>query len=147
MSTTIQIPTRTTPGAPTPTAERQPVWKHGVAASAVASVTTTVLAALASAAGVSFADRTGASIPIAGFAQLTLVFSLIGVGLAAGLARRARRPRSTFVRTAVALTVLSFVPDLTFGFDAASAATLIMLHTVAAAIVAPTLARRLAHAR
>ena len=51
------------------------------------------------------------------------------------------------MRTAVALTALSFVPDLTFGFDAGSAATLITLHTVAAAIVVPTLARRLAPAR
>ena len=87
------------------------------------------------------------SIPLAGFAQLTLVFSLVGVGIAAVMARKARRPRATFVRTAVALTALSFVPDLTFGFDAASAATLITLHIVAAAIVVPTLARRLAHAR
>ena len=63
------------------------------------------------------------------------------------MARKARRPRATFVRTAVALTVLSFVPDLTFGFDPASAATLITLHTVAAAIVVPSLARRLARAR
>jgi hypothetical protein len=62
------------------------------------------------------------------------------------MARKARRPRATFVRTAVALTALSFVPDLTFGFDAGSAATLITLHTVAAAIVVPTLARRLARA-
>jgi amino acid transporter len=88
------------------------------------------------------ADSTGASIPIAGFAQLTLVFSLVGVGIAAVMARKARRPR-----TAVALTALSFVPDLTFGFDAGSAATLITLHTVAAAIVVPTLARRLARTR
>jgi amino acid transporter len=146
MSTTTQIPTRTTPSAPTPAAERQPVWKHGVASAVVASVATTVLAAIAPAAGVSFADSTGASIPITGFAQLTLVFSLVGVGIAAVMARKARRPRATFVRTAVALTALSFVPDLTFGFDAGSAATLITLHTVAAAIVVPTLARWLARA-
>ena len=112
-------------------------------AAAAACVATTVLAAAASAAGVTFADRTGASIPIAGFPQLTLAFSLIGVGLAAVMARRARRPRRTFVRTAVVLLALSFVPDLTFGFDAASAATLIGLHSVAAAIVVPTLAGRL----
>jgi amino acid transporter len=147
MSTTIQVPTRTTPSASVPTAERQPVWKHGVAAAAVASVATTVLAAVASAAGVSFADSTGASIPLAAFAQLTLVFSLIGVGIAAVTARKVRRPRRTFVRTAVALTALSFVPDLTFGFDAGSAATLITLHTVAAAIVVPALAGRLARTR
>ena len=150
MSTTTNIPTRVIPSTTTPatpTAARQPVWKHGVAAAVVASVATTVLAAVASAGGVSFADSTGASIPIAGFAQLTLIFSLVGVGMAAVMARRARRPRATFVRTATALTVLSFVPDLTVGFDAGSAATLIALHTVAAAIVVPTLARRLARTR
>jgi hypothetical protein len=147
MSTTTQATTRVPSNASASATERQPVWKHGIAAAVVASAATTVLAAVASAAGISFADGTGASIPIAGFAQLTLVFSLVGVGIAAVMARKARRPRPTFVRTAVALTALSFVPDLTFGFDAGSAATLITLHTVAAAIVVPTLARRLAPIR
>lgn len=150
MTSTQVSTTRTVPAPATvasPSAGRLPVWKHGVAAAVVAAAATTGLAAAASAAGVSFADRAGASIPLAGFAQLTLIFSLIGVGLAAVLARRARRPRATFVRTAVVLTALSFVPDLTFGFDAGSAATLIALHTVAAAIVVPTLAGRLARTR
>ena len=146
MSTT-HLPTRETPSSLTSGAERQPLWKHGVTAAVIASVATTVLAAMASAAGVSFADSTGASIPIAGFAQLTLVFSLVGVGIAAVMARKARRPRATFTRTAIALTALSFVPDLTFGFGPGSAATLIALHTVAAAIVVPTLAGRLARTR
>ncbi len=146
MSTTTQVPTRV-PNAPAPATERQLVWKHGVAAAVVASVATTVLAAVASAAGISFADSTGASIPIAGFAELTLVFSLVGIGIAAVMARKVRRPQRAFVRTAVALTALSVVPDLTFGFDAGSAATLITLHTVAAAIVVPTLAERLAPTR
>jgi hypothetical protein len=144
MSTTTQVPT---PHAPTAAAQRQSVWKYGVAAALVASVATTILATIASAAGVSFADSTGASIPIAAFAELTLAFSLVGVGIAAVVARTARRPRRTFVGTAVALTALSVVPDLTFGFGAGSAATLITLHTVAAAIVVPTLAGRLAHTR
>jgi hypothetical protein len=108
MSTNHADPHPHGPSAPTPAAERQPVWKNGVAAAVVASVATTVLASVASAAGVM-----------------------------AGKARRA-----TFVRTAVALTALPFVPDLTFGFDAGSAATLIRLHTVAAAIVVPTLEPR-----
>jgi hypothetical protein len=146
MSTTTQIPTLSTSHATTQVG-RPSLWRHGVAASVVASVTTTALAAVASAAGVSFAAGTGASIPIAAFAQLTLLFSLVGVGIAAGLARTARRPRTAFVRTTVALTVLSFVPDLTVGFDAGSAATLIALHTVAAAIVVPVLVGRLARTR
>ena len=155
MSATAQVPAGTTPGttpgvtpgAPSSKATRQRVWTHGVGAAAGASVATTLLAAAASAAGVSFADSTGASIPVAGFAQLTLVFSLVGVGIAEIMARRARRPRRTFVRTAVALTALSVVPDLTFGFDAGSAATLITLHVIAAAIVVPVLAGRLARTR
>jgi hypothetical protein len=134
-------------GRTTPAAERQPLWRHGVLAALVASVTTTVLAAAATAAGVSFADRTGVSLPVAAFAELTLVLSLAGVGLAALMTRRARRPRTTFVRTTVVLTALSFVPDLTFGFDAGSAASLVTLHTVAAAIVVPTLAGRLPRTR
>ena len=147
MSTSTQVRTHVTPTTATPAAGRRPVWKHGIAAALVASVATTVLAAVASAAGISFAGSTGEGIPLAGFAQLTLVFSLVGVGMAAVMARKARRPRPTFVRTAVALTILSFVPDLTFGFDAGSAATLIALHVVAAAIVVPTLARRLSTTR
>jgi hypothetical protein len=153
MSTTTQVPTTITrpagrvAGARSTSAKAQPVWKNGVAATAVAAVATTTLAAAASAAGVSFADRTGESIPIPGFATLTIVFSLVGVVMAAGMARRARTPHATFVRTALVLVALSFVPDLTFGFDVASAATLIALHTVAALIVVPALAGRLARTR
>ena len=45
------------------------------------------------------------------------------------------------------LTTLSIVPDVTFGFAAASAAVLIVAHLTAAAIVIPTLASRLAVTR
>lgn len=141
MSTTYSP--RSTRTGTTHAPARPTVWRHGLVAAIVAAAVTTTLAAIASAAGVSFTDSTGASIPLAGFAQLTVVFSLVGVALASVLARRARRPRRTFVRTAVALTALSYVPDLLVGFDAASAATLIGLHTVAACIVVPTLASRL----
>jgi hypothetical protein len=143
MTTTVQIPTHES----TQTTPRRSVVKHGVAAAVAAAISTTALAAVASAAGVSFAGHDGKGIPIAGFAELTLVFALLGVGLAAVMARVARRPRVSFVRTTIGLTLLSFVPDLTFGFDAGSAAILIALHTVAAVIVVPTLARRLADQR
>ncbi|BEP12188.1 hypothetical protein acdb102_04990 [Acidothermaceae bacterium B102] len=131
----------------TPVSERPPIRVYGITAAAVASAVTTSLAAVASAAGVSFADGSGTSIPIAGFAEMTMLFSLVGLGIAALISRMARRPRLTFLRTTVALTALSFVPDLTFGFDTVSAATLITLHTVAAAIVVPTLAGRLLQSR
>ena len=141
------VPTHQVPTTPTPAVRRQSVWKHGIAAAVVASVVTTLLAAIAAAAGISFAGDTGESIPLLGFTQLTLTFSLLGVGIAAVMARKARRPRTTFVATSIALTALSFIPDLKFGFDAGSAATLIILHTVAAAIVVPALAGRLASTR
>lgn len=145
MSTTSQVPTSTAVSVPTRPGQRKSVGKNGIAAAVVAAIATTTGAAIASAAGVSFADRTGSAIPIGAFAELTLIFSLVGVCFAAVVARRARRPRTTFTRTALTLTALSFLPDLTFGFDAASAATLIALHSVAAAIVIPTLSRRLAY--
>jgi amino acid transporter len=126
---------------------RRSVAAHGVLASLCAAAATTAAAATASAMGVRFGDQTGSTIPILGFTELTLVFSLIGVGLAAILARRAKRPRSTFLRTTGTLVVLSFVPDLVSGFNAAAAVTLILIHLLAAAIVVPTLATRLAPLR
>jgi len=134
---------------------RRSVWKHGIAAAVAATVVVTALAAVASRAGVSFVDPAKPEIPIPllGFAQLTLVFSLIGVGLAAIFARKARRPRSTFVRTTLVLLVLSIVPDFVAipnfspEFEPATAWTLAALHLVAAAIVIPVLASRLAEER
>jgi hypothetical protein len=72
MSTTRQVPTRTTATASAPAVQRQHVSKHGVAAAVVASIATTALAAVASAAGISFTDSTGESIPLSGFTTLTL---------------------------------------------------------------------------
>jgi len=141
MSTTAHLTTPTT--VDTNVAARPTVWKHGVGAAVAAAGVTTVLAAIASAAGVSFADQSGQAIPLAGFTQLTFVFSMIGVGLAAIFARKARRPRRTFVRTTVALTAVSLVPDIAFDFDVASAISLMTLHVVAAAIAIPVLAKRL----
>ena len=135
---------------------RKSLWKHGLAAALVAAAVTTGLAYIASKAGVTFVDPAHPDIPIPllGFTELTLVFSLIGVGLAAIFARAARRPRSTFVATTVALLVLSIVPDFVAisslqipDFDTATSFTLAALHVVAAAIVIPVLAGRLATER
>ena len=138
----------------TTTSKPASVWKHGLAATAAAAVVVTGIAAGASRAGVSFLDpASNLAIPTSGFAVLTTAFSLVGVILAAILARTARRPRSTFVRTTVALLVLSIVPDfvaipkLSPDFDTATSWTLAALHLVAAAIVIPVLAGRLAKER
>ena len=59
------------------------------------------------------------------------------------MSRKARRPRSTFIRTTVALTVLSLVPDVIADAAPATKALLMLTHLVAAAIVIPAVARRL----
>jgi uncharacterized protein DUF6069 len=114
----------------------------GLAATAVAALATSTIAAGGSAAGISL-DVSGAPIPVSGFAVLTVVFSLVGVALAAVLARRARQPRRTFVRTTVVLTALSLVPDLVADATTDTRVLLMVTHLVAAAIVVPIVARRL----
>ena len=114
----------------------------GVAATAAASAATMIVAAAGNAAGVSL-DVGGAPIPVSGFGVLTTVFSLVGVILAAVLARTARHPRRAFVRTTVVLTVLSLVPDVIVDAAPGTRALLMLTHLVAAAIVIPVIARRL----
>jgi Family of unknown function (DUF6069) len=114
----------------------------GLAATVVAGVATMAVAAAGSAAGVSL-DVNGAPIPVAGFGTLTALFSVVGLVLAAVLHRFARTPRRTFVRTTVALTALSLVPDVVVSAAPTTKALLMITHLVAAAIVIPAVARRL----
>lgn len=115
----------------------------GLVAAAVASAATTAVAAAGNAAGISL-DVAGEPIPVTGFAVLTAVFSLVGLGLAVLLSYRASRPRRAFVRTTVVLTALSLVPDLIADAAPATKALLILTHLAAAAIVIPAVARKLA---
>ncbi|MFY1691204.1 DUF6069 family protein [Plantactinospora sp. WMMB782] len=137
MSTTLDTTTRVS----TPTVGR--LIRTGLVATAAASVATMAVAAAGYAAGIS-PDVGGAPIPATGFGVLTAIFSLVGVVIAALLSRFARRPRRTFVRTTVILTVLSLVPDVIVDAGVATKALLMLTHLVAAAIVIPAVARRLA---
>jgi hypothetical protein len=134
-------PATTTSTAPAPTTLS--LLGHGLAAAFVAGAATSAVAAVGSVAGISL-DVGGAPIPVPGFAVLTVVFSVVGLLLALVLARVARRPRTAFVRTTIALTVLSLVPDLLADAATATKLLLMLTHVVAAAIVVPTVARRLA---
>jgi Family of unknown function (DUF6069) len=134
MTATLTAPVRSTTGSLVGT---------GLAATAVAATATSAVAAVGSAAGISL-DVSGAPIPVSGFAVLTVLFSLVGVALAAVLARRARAPRQAFVRTTVVLTALSLVPDVVADAAVSTQLLLMLTHLVAAAIVVPAVARRLA---
>jgi peptidoglycan/LPS O-acetylase OafA/YrhL len=100
------------------------------------------VAAVARAADVPLAVG-GKAIPVAGFAQLTLVGALVGILLAVALSRWASRPRRTFVVTTVALTALSVIPDLSANATNGTRLVLALTHVVAAAIVIPALASKL----
>jgi hypothetical protein len=132
----------TTTAVPTVRATTGPLVASGLAATALASAATVVVAAAGHAAGISL-DVGGSPIPVLGFATLTAFFSLVGLALAAVMSRTARHPRRAFVRTTVVLTVLSFVPDVIADATADTQALLMLTHLVAAAIVIPAVARRL----
>ncbi|MEJ3657384.1 DUF6069 family protein [Actinomycetes bacterium KLBMP 9759] len=116
--------------------------RDGAAATVLAAVATTAVAVAGQAVGISTAIS-GAEIPATGFATLTVIFSVIGVLIALGLRRFARRPRTTWIRTTVALTVLSLVPDVLADAATTTKILLMVTHVVAAAIVVPAVARRL----
>jgi hypothetical protein len=119
------------------------LWRAGAVAGGLAAVATTVVAAVALAIDVPL-EIAGEQIPLLGFAQMTLVGTLFGVLIAKGARRRASHPKRAFVRITVALTALSLVPDLTADATTATIVTLMLTHVVAAAIVIPRLAVRLA---
>ncbi len=48
----------------------------------------------------------GEAIPVVAFGRLTLFFTVIGVLIARTIGRRARKPRSSFIRTTLVLTAL-----------------------------------------
>lgn len=117
-------------------------WRPAALAAVGAAAATTAVAAVAHAAGVSL-EIEGQQIPLAGFAQLTVFFSVIGIVFAAALRRWARSPRLVFVRTTIALTALSLVPDAIVNASIDTKLTLMVTHLVAAAIVIPVIASRL----
>jgi hypothetical protein len=112
--------------------------RSGALAGGIAAVCTTIVAAIASAADVSL-EVDGRAIPIPAFAWWTLVGAALGIALA----RVLREPRRFLVVTAVVVG-LSLIPAIAAPDDTATKAVLVGCHLLAAAIILPTLSRRLA---
>jgi Family of unknown function (DUF6069) len=127
------------PPTETPTALR---WRTGARAGVVAAVATTAVAAVALAVDVPL-EVDGEQIPLAGFAQMTLLCTAIGLVLAKALGRWAAAPRRTFTTATVVLTALSLAPDVAVSATTATKLVLVTTHLVAAAILIPPLAGRL----
>lgn len=124
--------------------QTSPLWRTGALAGIAAAVATTVVAAVALAADVPL-EIDGEQIPLVGFGQATLMAVTVGFLLAKALVRWTAKPSRNFVAATVGLTALSIVPD--FAIDATTATKLVLIatHLVAAAIVIPTVAARLAN--
>jgi hypothetical protein len=110
-------------------------WKRGLATGFVAAAVATAVAGAFQAAGHAL-EVTDGAIPLAGFAQMVLLSTVVGIVIAR------HTSRTTFYRVTVALTALSCVPDLALGDGVVSKAGLVLTHVVAAAIIIPRLARR-----
>jgi len=115
----------------------------GLGAAVAAAALNTVVAALARAAGVDLEVTGGEAIPVTGIAFVTVVFSVLGLLVAAALSRWSDSPVQWWLRTTAVLTALSLVPPLLAAADAATAGTLVALHLLAAAVVVPVVARAL----
>jgi hypothetical protein len=111
---------------------------------------TSLFAALARAADVplevaSSSDAAPEAIPISGVAVLVAVCGIVGVAIALGTGRWARRPARAFVVATTVLTAVSLVTPLIA--EHATTATRVVLelsHLLAAAIIIPPIAYRLA---
>jgi hypothetical protein len=110
-------------------------WRHGLGTGLVAAVAVTAIAAVFQACGATLRLVDG-PLPLLSFGQMVLLSTLAGIAIAR------HTSRTTFYRVAVALTVLSCVPDLALGDGVVSKAGLVLTHVVAAAIIVPRLARR-----
>ena len=81
-------------------------------------------------------------IPLAGFAQVTVIGAVIGGVLLAMLNRHSSAPHRRFIQVAVGLTAFSCVAPVALADTMASKFALVALHLVAAAIIVPVLARQ-----
>lgn len=142
MTTTIPAATATSSPAARDRVALGPIWRTGAIAGLVAAGAVTVVAAVARALDVGL-EIEGEAIPLAGFAQTTVISVLIGLVLAGVLARRARHPQATFARTTIALTAVSCVPSVLLPSDTGTRVALVLTHLVAAAIVIPAVRDRL----
>jgi hypothetical protein len=139
-ATTVSTTTNTTTPSVT-SSGRTPLVKFGLGTAVVAGLATSAFAGVVHAAGVPL-EIQGEAIPVLGFGQLVVMFSVVGIGIAA-LCRRSNNARRLFLQVTLALTALSFVPDLTADATTATKLALMASHVVAAAIVIPRLAGRL----
>lgn len=130
-------------------AARMPVWLVSITAVLVGALVTGLYEFVTRAIGVPFnvalPGAEPAAIPATGLAWAVAELGLIGLIIAVCLARFAKRPRSTWKRTAWTLTAISCIPSLIAATDSYSTnIMLVVSHFVAAVVIIPAIAARLA---
>jgi L-alanine-DL-glutamate epimerase-like enolase superfamily enzyme len=135
--TTTQDPTHHEPGTQSTRPSTRRLVRSGAIAGAIAAVSTTAVAAIASAADVPL-EVDATAVPIPAFAWWTIIGAALGVVLARFLGERRR-----FLVVTTVATALSLVPAITAPDDTATKTVLVAAHLLAAAIIIPTLSRQL----
>ncbi len=132
----------------------RPGWLVAVAtvASLVAAAATELFALGARLVGVPMAagdvgSAVAEPLPAGCFAMGTVTCAVVGVLLAVVLGRIAARPSRTYLVVTVALTVLSLAAPLLAPAAVSTRIVLMGAHLIAAAIIIPVTARRLARTR
>jgi hypothetical protein len=117
--------------------------RAGLVAGLYAAIVNLAVVAVAHGLDVTFKVR-GEAIPLVAFPQVTSFAAVLGVGLAGGLVRWVRRARTVFLTVTIGLTALSLLPPALVDTDTATRLVLELTHLVAAFIVIPAIASRLA---
>ena len=150
MSTSTVTPATIVAADATATTARRTsrMWGIGLAAGAVASLAVIALVAVAEAAGVPMEVAESSAkqpehIPLLGYATVILASTVVGLLLATAFARWVRRPRLTFVVTAVVLTVVSFAFPATTTATTATKVVLEITHVIPAALIIAAIAAQL----
>jgi hypothetical protein len=129
---------------------RWPVWLVSLVAALAASVVTELYGQAARALGVlmsvgNIGAATAGPITVGTFTMGTLTCAFWGTILAVLLARFAAHPARTYVRVTLALTAVSLAGPLNAGATAGSTKLMLAVaHLLAAAVIIPAVARRLA---
>lgn len=131
------------------TFQRMPVFIVTAGALVAGGVATELYSWLVRAAGADFVFGVDGSartaVPDFGFIGAVVTFGALGVLIAPAVARRAKRPRRTWTRATWTLAVLSLVPVAVVAeADLSTKLALAGAHLVAATVVIPVVAARLA---
>ena len=148
MTAPASTPVTTIVAADTANTSSRRMWAVGAVAAVVSSLVVIALVAIAQGFGVPMevaenSTKQPEQIPLLGYATVILGSTLIGLLLATAFNRWTRRPRRTFVITALVLTAVSFAFPATTTATTATKVILEITHVIPAALIITAIAAHL----